>query len=98
MLGFLQYQKGDYAEARRELEACPDAIPEKHFWLAATDICEGKDKDAISRLESMAAGGSTDLFFLQARALMLAINGQRDAGKQILSEALSAPLQCSGYH
>ncbi|HEY6402283.1 MAG TPA: tetratricopeptide repeat protein, partial [Blastocatellia bacterium] len=98
MLGFLQYQKGNYAEARREFEACSDAIPEKHFWLAATDICEGKDKDAISRLESMVAGGSTDLFFLQARALMLAINGQRDAGKQILSEALSAPLQLSAYH
>jgi eukaryotic-like serine/threonine-protein kinase len=98
MLGFLQYQKGNYAEARREFEACSDAIPEKHFWLAATDICEGKDKDAIRRLESMVAGGSTDLFFLQARALMLALNGQRDAGKQILSEALSAPLQLSGYH
>src|SRR5262245_64954183 len=42
MLGFLQYQKGDYAGARRELEACPDSIPEKLFWLAATAICEGK--------------------------------------------------------
>jgi hypothetical protein len=28
----------------------------------------------------------------------LALNGQRDAGKQVLSEALSAPLQLSGYH
>ena len=27
MLGFLQYQKGDYAGARRELEACSDSIP-----------------------------------------------------------------------
>jgi serine/threonine-protein kinase len=98
MLGFLQYQKGNYVEARRELEACPDAIPEKQFWLAATDICEGKDKDAIRRLEAMTVAGSMDLFFLQARALMLALNGQRDTGKQVLSEALSAPLQLSGYH
>jgi serine/threonine-protein kinase len=98
MLGFLQYQKGNYVEARRELEACPAASPEKQFWLAATDICEGKDRDAIYRLESLAAGGSTDLFFLQARALMLALKGQRDAGKQVLSEALSAPLQLSAYH
>jgi TolB-like protein/tRNA A-37 threonylcarbamoyl transferase component Bud32 len=98
MLGFLQYQKGDYADARRELEACPDTIPEKHFWLAATDICEGKDKDAVRRLESMVAGGSSELFFAEARALMLALKGQREAGKQVLSDALSSPLQLSGYH
>src|SRR5215470_15248875 len=53
MLGFLQYQKGDYAEARRELNACPDAITEKHFWLAATDIGEGRREDAIQRLEAL---------------------------------------------
>jgi serine/threonine-protein kinase len=98
MLGFLQYQKGDYAEARRELEACPDAIPEKHFWLAATDICEGKDKVATRRLEAMVAGGSSELFYSQARALMLALKGEREAGKQVLAEALASPLQLSGYH
>ena len=98
VLGFLQYQKGNYAEARRELEACSDSIPEKHFWLAATDICEGKDKDAISRLEMMVSGGGAGLFYLQARALMLALKGEREAGKQVLAEALSAPLQLSGYH
>jgi tetratricopeptide (TPR) repeat protein len=98
MLGFLQYQKGDYAEARRELEACPDSIPEKHFWLAATDICEGKDKDAASRLEAMVAGGSTEWFYSQARALMLAIKGEREAGKQVLAETFSSPIQLGGYH
>ncbi|MBO0726196.1 MAG: protein kinase [Blastocatellia bacterium] len=98
MLGLLQYQKSNYAEARRELEACHDTIPEKQFWLAATDICEGKDKDAIRRLDAMGSSGGAGLFYLQARALMLALNGQRDAGKQILSEALSSPLQLNGYH
>jgi eukaryotic-like serine/threonine-protein kinase len=98
MLGFLQYQKGNYVDARREFEACPDTIAEKHFWLAATDICEGKDQDAIRRLDAMVAGGSAELFYLQARALMLALKGQRDAGKQVLAGALSAPLQLSGYH
>jgi eukaryotic-like serine/threonine-protein kinase len=98
MLGFLQYQKGEYAEARRELEACPDSIPEKHFWLAATDICEGKDEDAARRLEAMVAGGSTGWFYSQARALMLAIKGERDAGKQVLAEVFSAPIQLGGYH
>ncbi|HEY9433113.1 MAG TPA: protein kinase [Blastocatellia bacterium] len=98
MLGFLQYQKGDYAGARRELEACSDSIPEKHFWLAATDICEGKDEDAVRRLETMVAGGGTEWFYSQARALMLAISGERDAGKQILAETFSAPIQLGGYH
>ncbi len=98
MLGFLQYQKGDYAEARRELEACADTSPEKHFWLAATDICEGKDRDAMRRLEAMVAGGTSELFYSQARALMLALKGEREAGKQVLAEALSTPLQLSGYH
>ncbi len=98
MLGFLQYQKGAYAEARRELEACPDSIPEKHFWLAAIDVCEGKDQDAARRLEEMVAGGGSGLFHMQARALMLALKGEREAGKQVLAEALAAPLQLSAYH
>jgi eukaryotic-like serine/threonine-protein kinase len=98
MLGFLQYQKGDYIEARRELDACSDTIPEKYFWLAATDICEGKEKDAMRRLEAMVACGSSELFYLQARALMLAIKGERDAGKQLLADALGSPVQLSGYH
>ncbi|MBO0858182.1 MAG: protein kinase [Chloracidobacterium sp.] len=98
MLGLIQYQKSNYAEARRELEACHDSIPEKHFWLAATDICEGKDEEAIRRLNAMVSSGGAGLFYLQARALMLALNGQRDTGKQILSEALSSPLQLNGYH
>ena len=98
MLGFLQYQKGDYAEARRELNACPDAITEKHFWLAATDIGEGKREDAVRRLETLVAGGSAELFYSQARALMLALRGEREAGKQVLAQAFSAPVQLGSYH
>ena len=46
----------------------------------------------------MVAGGGTEWFYSQARALMLAISGQRDVGKQILAEAFSAPIQLGGYH
>jgi len=98
VLGFLQYQKGNYAEARRELDACPDTIPEKHFWLAATDICEGKDKDAMRRLDAMVAGGSSEWFCSQARALMLALKGERETGKKVLADAVTGPLQLGGYH
>ncbi|HKQ72443.1 MAG TPA: protein kinase [Blastocatellia bacterium] len=98
MLGFLQYQKGNYTEARRELNACPDAVTEKHFWLAATDIGEGKPEDAIQRLKALVAGGSAELFYSQARALMLALQGDSEAGKQVLAQAFSAPVQLSSYH
>jgi eukaryotic-like serine/threonine-protein kinase len=98
MLGFLQYQKGNYAEARRELNACPDTGAEKHFWLAAIDIGEGKREDAIRRLEALVAGGSAELFYSQARALMLALKGEREAGKQVLAQAFSAHVQLSSYH
>ncbi len=98
MLGFLQYQKGNYAEARRELNACPESVTEKHFWLAATDIGEGKRDDAIQRLEALVSGGSAELFYSQARALMLALKGEREAGKQVMAQAFSAPVQLSSYH
>ncbi len=98
MLGFLQYQKGNYAEARRELNACSDTIPEKHFWLAAIEFVEGKPQDAIHQLESLLAGGSGGLFFSQARALSLALKGENDAGKRVIAEALSSAFQLSSYH
>src|SRR5262249_39989035 len=98
MLGFIQYQKGNYAEARRELNACPDSVAEKQFWLAATDFGEGDREATIQRLESFVAGGSAGLFYSQARALALALKGENDAGERLIAEALSAPLQLSSYH
>jgi len=98
MLGFIQYQKGNYAEARRELNACPDTVTEKHFWLAATDFGEGNSVGAIQQLEQLVAGGNAGLFYSQARALMLALKGEYDAGKLVIAEALSAPIQLSSYH
>lgn len=98
MLGFIQYQKGNYAEARRELNACPDASAEKHFWLATTDFGEGNREDAIQRLETLIAGGSAGLFYSQARALMHALKGEYDAGKRVIAEAFSSTLQLGSYH
>ncbi len=98
MLGFLQYQKGRYAEARRELDACPDSIVEKHFWLAATDFGEGALEEAIRRLETLVEGGNSGLFSSQSRALMLALKGEREAGKQVIADALAEPIQLSSYH
>jgi serine/threonine-protein kinase len=98
MLGFIQYQKGNYAEARRELNPCSDLVPEKHFWLAAISFSEGNRDEAIRHLETLTASGSAGLFISQARALMLALKGERDAGKQVISEALLSPFHFSSYH
>jgi serine/threonine-protein kinase len=98
MIGFIQYQKGNYVEARREFETCPDAVPEKHFWLATVDFIEGAREDAVSRLERMVAGASPGLFYSQARALLCAFKGETEKGKQILVEALSSSLQLGSYH
>jgi serine/threonine-protein kinase len=98
MLGFIQYQKGNYAEARRELNACPEAVAEKHFWLAAIEFIEGNREEAIHRLERMVASGSPGLFYSQGRALMLAFRGEHEAGKGVIADALSSPLQLGSYH
>src|SRR5262249_7156891 len=98
MLGFLQYQKGNYTEARRELNACPDTIPEKHFWLAATYFGADDREAAIRQLELLVDVGSAGLFHSQARALMLALKGEHEAGKEVISQALLSPFHFSSYH
>ncbi|MGE0126999.1 MAG: protein kinase [Blastocatellales bacterium] len=98
MLGFIQYQKGNYSEARRELNACPDAVTEKHFWLAAIEFSEGNHEEAVRRIETMVAGGSAGLFYSQARALMLAFKSECESGKRVIAEAFSSPLQLGSYH
>jgi serine/threonine-protein kinase len=98
MLGFIQYQKGDYAEARRELEACSDTCLEKFFWLAAMDFVEGKREEAIERLESILDIGEKGLFFSQIHAMLRAFKGEFEAGTRILDEALRGNLQLGSYH
>jgi serine/threonine-protein kinase len=98
MIGFIHYQKGNYNEARREFDACSDAVPEKHFWLAAIDGAEGNREDAIRRLEKMVVNGTTGLFYSQARALLCAFKGEKEKGQKILVESLSSNLQLGSYH
>lgn len=98
MLGFIQYQKGNYAEARREFQACNDMSMEKLFWLSAMDLNEGNREEAINRLESLTAKGNTGLFHLQSRALLFAIKGEHEKGLAIVNAALASNLQLGSYH
>jgi tetratricopeptide (TPR) repeat protein len=98
MIGFIQYQKGNYAEARRELEACSDTAYEKFFWLAAIDFVEGKRDEAIQHLESLLEEGEAGIFFSTVRAMRCALKGELDTGKRILDETFSSGLQLGSYH
>ncbi len=98
MLGFIQYQKGDYPEARRELEACPDNCYEKHFWLSVIDQIEGKSEDALAHLEAILEEGDAGIFFSTIRAMYCALKGETEEGRRILDEAFSSGLQLGSYH
>jgi tetratricopeptide (TPR) repeat protein len=98
MLGFIYFQKGDYAAARRELEACPDTVPEKVFWLSAMDAIEGKREEAIARLGSLSSKFSTGLFHAQTRALLHALLGEKEKGLALVDAALDSKLQLGSYH
>jgi serine/threonine protein kinase/Tfp pilus assembly protein PilF len=98
MLGFLHYQKGNYAGARREFAACPDSVPERYFWMSMIEFAEGNRQEAVDQLGTMIEKAPTGLFSSQARALMCAFKGEKEEGVRILAEALSPNLQLGSYH
>jgi serine/threonine protein kinase/tetratricopeptide (TPR) repeat protein len=98
MLGFIQYQKGNYEEARAELHKCPDACYEKHFWLGVIDSIEGKRDSAIGHLRKLLEAGEAGVFFSTIRAMLCAWEGEIEEGQQILQEAFDSNLQLGSYH
>jgi eukaryotic-like serine/threonine-protein kinase len=98
MPGFIYFQKGDYAAARRELNACPDVVAEKHYWLAAMDLVEGNRLEAAARLESLASKGTIGLFHAQIRAMAHAIKGEHEQGLVLIRAGLGSNLQLGSYH
>ncbi len=98
MLGFIQYQKGNYEEARAELHKCPDACYEKHFWLGVIDSIEGKRDSAIGHLKKLLEAGEAGVFFSTIRAMLCAWEGEIEEGQQILKEAFDSNLQLGSYH
>lgn len=98
MLGFLHYQKRNFADARKELESCPDSVMEKHFWLSAIDLIEGNRDKAIERLESLVSKGHTGLFHSQTRGLLFALKGEKEKGIALMNAALASDRQLGSYH
>jgi len=98
MIGFLQYQKGNFDEARRELLACPDNCYEKYFWVAAMAHIQGRAQEAIGHLEKLLEAGDKGIFFSTIRGMLCALRGQMEEGRQILNETFSSDLQLGSYH
>ncbi|MFN0088194.1 MAG: protein kinase domain-containing protein [Blastocatellia bacterium] len=98
MAGFVLYQKGEYAEARRELEACPDSTLEKYFWLSVIDFVEGDRASAIARLDPILARGGSGMFPVQLRSLLYAFRGEREEGRALLLDVLDPAVRLGAYH
>jgi serine/threonine-protein kinase len=98
MIGFVNYQKGNLDEARRELEIRPDSSNETPYWLSIIDFVEGKTEDAIRRMEILADNSGGGLFNTIARAMLCAFKGEKEKGKQILDEAETSGAQLASYH
>jgi serine/threonine protein kinase/lipopolysaccharide biosynthesis regulator YciM len=98
MLGFIQYQKGNYEEASNELLKCPDNCYEKHFWLGVIDSIQGKRDEAIAHLKTLLEAGDAGVFFSTIRAMLCAWEGEIEEGQQILTEAFDSNLQLGSYH
>jgi serine/threonine protein kinase len=98
MIGFILYQKGNLAEARRELEGRPNDTNEVPYWLSVIDFVEGKREDAINRLEALSGKTGSGLFHTMTYALLCAFKGESEKGKQILDEILASGIQFASYH
>ncbi len=98
MIGFIQYQKGNYEDARRELMKCPDDCYEKYYWLGVIELLEGRREDAIKQLKTLLDASDTGVYFSTVRAMLCAWEGQIEEGRQILKDALSVNLQLGSYH
>ncbi len=98
MIGFIHYQKGDLAAARRELEARPNASNETPYWLSVVDFVDGKREDAIHRLGVLADNSGAGLFNSMTRALLHAFKGEKEKGQQLLDQAVASGAQLASYH
>jgi eukaryotic-like serine/threonine-protein kinase len=98
MIGFIQYQKGNLAEARRELEGRPNASNEVPYWLSVIDFVEGKREEAINRLEALSLNTGSGIFHSITYALLCAFKGDIAKGKEILDELLALRIQFASYH
>ncbi len=98
MIGFIHYQKSNFADARREFETRDTTSAESRFWLSVIDFVEGDTAAAIERLEALAETGSSGIFNSMHRALLCAFKGDREEGRRILDEAVASGVQLASYH
>lgn len=98
MFGFVLYQKGLFAEARRELSMKREGTKEMAYWLAVIDYVEGNRDAAAQRLADLLRDEDEGWFNCIITALLCAIQGERERGQQALNEILTAGQQLGGYY
>lgn len=98
MFGLILYQKGLFAEARREFSERRERSKEMAYWLAVIDFVEGNRDAAIERLEALVQNEDTSWFKCIATALLCAIKGETERGKAALDEILTSGQQLGGYY
>lgn len=87
-IGSLDYQEGDYAEARKHLEKAWVRNWMAQVQLAAIDWREDKKAAALARLEKAKGGGDKEPLFWGVYAWMTLESGDRDKALLRLNEGL----------
>ncbi len=98
MVAFIHYQKGEFAEARREFERQTDVCHEMAFWLSVINYLEGDFAAAIQLLEPISSDQFTSLFQVMPSALLAIIRNEKDQGVSLLDQASSSGVQLGSYH
>lgn len=97
IIGVMLYQKGEYAEARREFEKHQGSCPEVTFWLGVLDLVDGQREQAIARFEAILNETGESKMRAMTYAMLCAVKGARAEGAAALQAILNSGAQLAGY-
>ncbi|HWQ31929.1 MAG TPA: protein kinase [Blastocatellia bacterium] len=97
IIGMMLYQKGEYAEARREFEKHLGECPEITFWLGVLDLVDGQREQAIARFEAILSETGENKMQAMTYAMLCAVKGAREEGAAALQAILNSGAQLAGY-
>ena len=87
-IGALDYQEGNYADARKHLEKAWSRNWMAQVQLAAMDWRDGKRAEARARLEKARGGGEKEALYWGVSAWMALESDDKDKALQLLGEGL----------
>lgn len=87
-IGALDYQEGNYEEARKHLSKTWTRNWMAQVQLAAIEWRDGKKTEALKRLDNAKGGGEKEALFWGVFAWMALESGDKDRALQLLSQGL----------